>query len=148
MLFSRNKIIELDNERLVTSQRVHFYDNFALINHIGFIYIVQNELSRKFPVIIQYNKNVFSKLLCEEDKSLSISIKIGFAFPTKSLGASSVNCPYKSAILWRHFFDWNERGARILYLLILGTKCNCLFNLMPFANSEWLAHPIRMQHSY
>ena len=48
------------------------------------------ELSSNFPVIIQYNKQWFSKLLCEEDKFLSISIKTGFAFPTKSVGASSV----------------------------------------------------------
>ena len=42
-----------------------------------------------YLAIIQYNKKSFSKFFCE-DKSLSISIKNGFAFPTKSLGASSV----------------------------------------------------------
>ena len=59
------------------------------IRHIGFIYIVRNELSSKFPVIIQHNKKLSSKFLCE-DKFLSIFIKNGFAFPTKSLRASSV----------------------------------------------------------
>ena len=85
-----------------------------LSRHIGFIYIVQNELSSKFPVIIQYNKKLFSKFLCEEDKFLSISIKNGFAFPTKSLRAISVafiNPPFCVETI----FYWNEIGASILY---------------------------------
>ena len=38
-------------------QRVHFYKQFALINRsYGFIYIVQNQLSSNFLVIIQLQK--------------------------------------------------------------------------------------------
>ena len=70
-----------------------------------------------YPVC-QLSSLAFSKFFCEEDKFFSISIKTGFAFPTKSLGASSValiNPPFCGDT----FFYWHEIGAGILYLVII-----------------------------
>ena len=60
------------------------------IRHVGFIYIVQSELSSKF--------------LCEEDKFLSIKKKQNRFCSSNRKSWGVFNCPYKSAILWRHIF--------------------------------------------
>ena len=73
------------------------------IRHIEFIYNVQSELSSNFCTELSSNKKVSSKFLCEEDKLLSISKqKTVLLFQQNVFGR--VQLPYKSAILWRHFF--------------------------------------------
>ena len=88
----------------------------------------------RFPVIYPVTKIYpVSLSICKEDKFLWISIKTGFAFATKSLGWGKFNCPYqKTAILWRHFFDWHENAALSVEFQIPIWQRNCLLGQSEF----------------
>ena len=74
------------------------------------------------------NKKIPSKFLCEEDKFLSISKqKTVLLFQQKVFGFS---CPYKSAILWRHIFDWHEIGPHSISTNSMQKTYNILTNFL------------------
>ena len=88
---------------------VYFYKHFAL---------VQSELSSNFCTNYPVIKNYLVSFFVKKTSSCQFQNKKRFCFSNKS-SSGEISCPYKSAILWRHIFDWHEIGARILYLLIL-----------------------------
>ena len=80
-----------------------------LIRHIGFIYIVQSELSSNFstnyPVIKNYLLSFFVKT-----SSCQFQKKKRFCFSNEK-SSSEFSCPYKPAILWRHFLLTRDRRS-------------------------------------
>ena len=81
------------------------------IRPIGFIYIVQSELSSNLCTNYPVTKHYLVTFFVKKTNSCQFQNNKWFCISSKkSLGEFS--CPYKSAILWRHIFYWHEIGAR------------------------------------
>ena len=91
---------------------------------IGFIYIVQSELSSNFCANYPVTKIYLVRFFVKKASSCQFQNEKRFCFSNKT-SAGEFSCPYKSAILWRHIFEWHEMEPAfytyMYYLLILCT---------------------------